>query len=328
MPTPAKAPVPPRAAMNGGEWAMLVALSIVWGGSFYFNAIAVSALPVFTVVVARVGLAALILAAVLRLTGRPFPRAPRILGAFVVMALLNNVIPFSLIVAGQREIGAGVAAILNASTPLFTVLFAHVLTADEKLTANRLAGVVLGLGGVGVMVGLDAVSAMGGHVVAQLLCVGAAISYAFAGIFGRRFARMGVPPITTAAGQLAASTLVLMPVMLAVDRPWTLAMPGWDVIAALVAVASLSSALAYVLYFRILSTAGATNLVLVTFLVPVSAILLGILFLGEILRPQHLAGIALIGLGLAAIDGRPWRALGRISRRPRSESPARGSPSR
>lgn len=305
MPSPKSANRP----MTIWEWTLLIALAAVWGGSFFFNAVAIRELPVFTVVVARVALAALFLVVVLRLAGQTMPRDKRVWAAFFGMGLLNNVLPFSLIVWGQQHIASGVASILNASTPLFTVIVAHLFTSDEKMTANRLFGVIVGFVGVAVMIGADAAQALGANIAAQLACLAAAISYAFAGVYGRRFRAMGVAPLATAAGQVTASSLMLIPLMLLIDQPWTLPAPGATAIAALIGVAALSTALAYVLYFRILATAGATNLLLVTFLIPVSAILLGVLVLNETLAPKHLAGMALIGLGLAAIDGRPWRAL-------------------
>lgn len=290
--------------MTTREWAMLIALSAVWGGSFFFNAVALGALPVLTVVVARVAGAALLLVLLLRMTGRRLPAGRSVWAAFFAMGLLNNAIPFSLIVWGQQHIASGVASILNASTPLFTVIFAHFLTEDEKLTTGKLLGVAAGFIGVAVMIGGDAVQALGVGVGAQLMCLGGAVSYALAGIFGRRFRRMGVDPMTTAAGQLVASSILLAPLMAVLDRPWTLPMPGPAVFAALAGVAVLSTAFAYVLYFRILSTAGATNLLLVTFLIPASAILLGVAFLDETLLARHILGMALIGLGLLAVDGR------------------------
>jgi drug/metabolite transporter (DMT)-like permease len=288
---------------------LLLTLSVLWGGSFFFNGVAVKELPTFTIVVARIALAAAMLLLVLNLTGAGLPRERRVWAAFFVMSLLNNALPFSLIVWGQSHIASGVASILNATTPLCTVIVAHMLTADEKMTGGRLIGVLLGLAGVGVMIGSEALASLGIDVAAQLACLAAAISYAFAGVFGRRFRNMGVTPMQTAAGQVTASSLILLPVMLLVDRPWTLPAPGAATILALVGVATLSTALAYVLYFRILATAGATNLLLVTFLIPASAILLGVVILEETLRPQHIAGLILIGIGLGAIDGRPWRAL-------------------
>jgi len=304
--------LPPSLAnrsMTLSEWAMLLGLAAVWGGSFFFNDVAVRELPVFTVVVSRVALAAIILLAILRLRGERMPRAPRIWAAFFGMGVLNNAIPFSLIVWGQQHIASGVASILNASTPLFTVLLAHVLTRDERMTGGKILGVVIGFVGVATMIGTAALRDLGVHVTAQLMCLGGAVSYACAGIYGRRFRAMGLSPMSTATGQVVASSVILLPVMMVLDQPWTLPMPSPAAIGALIGVAALSTAFAYVLYFRILTTAGATNLLLVTFLVPVSAILLGLLFLGEVLLLRHVSGMVLIGAGLVAIDGRLWRAV-------------------
>jgi drug/metabolite transporter (DMT)-like permease len=290
--------------MTPGEWAMLLALSVLWGGSFFFTAIAVKELPPLTIVALRVGLAAAMLYTAMRLAGLNLPRDRKVWAAFFAMGLLNNVIPFCLIVWGQTYIASGLAAILNATTPLFTVVVAHVFTADERMTGNRLAGVLIGLTGVTLMIGPDALSGIGADVLAQLAVLAAALSYAFAGVFGRRFRRMGVAPMATATGQVGASSLMLLPVALLLERPWTLPLPSAPVWAAILGIAALSTALGYVLYFRILATVGATNLLLVTFLIPVSAILLGALVLGERLVVRHFLGMALIGAGLAAIDGR------------------------
>ena len=283
---------------------MLVALSILWGGSFFFVGIAVKELPPITIVTLRVTIAALALLTVCRVLGYSLPRKPEVLRAFLIMGLLNNIIPFSLIVWGQTHIASGVASILNATTPLFTVLVAHMMTTDEKLSANKLAGVIIGFVGVATMIGPAALTGERSSLWGQLAILGAAISYAFAGIFGRRFKAMGVPPLVTATGQISASSLVLIPVALLIDRPWTLAMPSGETWAALFGIALLSTALAYLIFFRILSSAGATNLALVTFLIPVSAIVLGSLVLGEQLALKHVIGMAMIAAGLVAIDGR------------------------
>jgi len=301
-------------SMNTGEWTMLLLLSLLWGGSFFFNGVSVGSLPPFTLVLLRVALAAVTLNVVVKTLGMQMPRRADIWPAFLVMGFLNNAVPFSLIVWGQGHIASGLAAILNATTPLWTVVVAHFLTTDEKMTGNRLLGVVIGFMGVVIMIGADSLKGLGDNVVAQLAVLGAAVSYALAGVYGRRFRRMGVEPIQTAAGQVTASTLMMLPVVVLVDRPWTYAMPGVPVWLAILGVAALSTALSYVLYFRILATAGATNLLLVTFLIPVSAIMLGSLVLGEHLDPRHFMGMAFIGAGLAAIDGRLLR-LGRGSRR-------------
>jgi drug/metabolite transporter (DMT)-like permease len=311
-------------AMGPAAWSMLVALAALWGGSFFFSKVALGELPPFTVVLGRVALAALALNVVVFVNGLRLPRAATAWGAFLGMALLNNALPFSLIVYGQTQIASGLAAILNATTPLFAVLLAHGLTPDERLTANRLGGVLLGLAGVVVTIGSDALGGLGLHVLAQLAILAAALSYALAGIYGRRFT--GMPPLVTATGQLTASAAVMLLVALLVDRPWTLALPGVRSLGALAGLALLSTAVAYVLYFRILAAAGATNLLLVTFLIPVSALLLGVSILGEQLDARHVGGMALIGLGLAAIDGRPLRSVRRA--RPSTVSGPAGTSAR
>jgi drug/metabolite transporter (DMT)-like permease len=294
-------------AMGGAVWAMLLALSVLWGGSFFFNGVAVRDLPPVTLVWLRVACAAGALLLALRVLDQDLPTRGDVWRAFLVMGLLNNVLPFVLIVWGQHRIASGLASILNATTPLFTVLVAHVLTADEKLTRLKTVGVLAGLGGVVAMIGPDTLDGLGRDVVAQLACLAAAAIYALAGIFGRRFRLMGVTPLATAAGQVSASALLLLPVMLLVDRPWTLPMPSAGTWGAVVGIGLLSTALAYVLYFRILAVAGATKLLLVTFLIPVSAILLGVTVLGETLLVRQVLGMALIGVGLMCIDGRMAR---------------------
>jgi drug/metabolite transporter (DMT)-like permease len=297
--------------MTAAEWAMLVVLSVLWGGSFFFVGVAVHALPPFTIVLLRVAVAALALAAVARIAGIPLPRETRVWGALAVVSLLNNVLPFTLIVWAQTLIPSGLASILNATTPLFTVLVAHACTTDEKLTRGRLSGVLLGFLGVAVLLGGTLRPAASGEVLAELACLAAALSYAFAGVYGRRFRAMGVPPLATAAGTVTVASLVMLPLALAVDRPWSLPAPPAGALAAVLALGILSTAVAYILYYRILATAGATNLLLVTLLIPVSAILLGVLVLGEAVAPRQAAGMAMIALGLAAIDGRPLAAARR-----------------
>lgn len=293
--------------MGAREWAMVMALSLLWGGSFFFIGVAVREVPPLSLVLSRVGIAALALWAVLAVTGARMPHVPGLWAAFLGMGLLNNALPFALIVWGQQHIASGLAAILNATTPLFTVLVAHLLTADERLTPAKAAGVAMGLLGVAVMLGTELLGGLGLAVAAQLACLAAALSYALAGVFGRRFRRMGVPPLASAAGQVTASSFILLPLALAVEQPWALPAPGAASWAAMLGLGLVSTALAYVLYFRILAVAGATNLLLVTFLVPVSAILLGALLLRERLEPRHFGGMALIGAGLALIDGRLLR---------------------
>ncbi|SFF82947.1 Threonine/homoserine efflux transporter RhtA [Neptunomonas qingdaonensis] len=287
---------------------MLIVLSILWGGSFFFVGVAVADLPPLTIVTLRVGLAAIALWSIALLMGLHPPKSVGIWIAFLGMGLLNNVIPFVLIVWGQTQIASGLASILNAATPIFTVVVAGILLPDERMTPLKLAGVAVGFIGVVVMIGLPAISG-GDSLLAQLAIIAATLSYAFAGVFGRRFKTMAINPIITAAGQVTASALVLAPITLMVDGPLDIAEPSLETWTAIVGLAVLSTAIAYVLYFKILASAGATNLMLVTLLVPVSAILFGSLFLNESLEVIHLVGMALIALGLSAIDGRIWRRL-------------------
>ena len=306
-----KSPMPFN-SMNAAEWTMLLALSVLWGGSFFFVGVAIRELPPFTIVFLRVLIAALALQLILPLAGVRFPTSMPVLRAFFGMGILNNVIPFCLIVYGQKHVASGLASILNATTPLFTVILTHFLTADEKLNAGKLTGVIIGFIGVVVMLGGAAFSnsqGLGGDTLSQVAILAAAFTYGLSGIFGRRFKAMGVPPLATAAGQVTASSLILLPVMMLVDTPWTLPMPSADVWLAISGLALISTAIAYILFFRILATAGATNLLLVTFLIPVSAIILGSWRLGESLAARHYLGMALIGCGLVAIDGRVARQL-------------------
>jgi drug/metabolite transporter (DMT)-like permease len=300
---------PQQRAMNRTEWALLLLLALLWGGSFFFGKVALAAVPPLTLVVLRTGLAALALIAVLAATGRKLPSSLAAWRGFLVMGLLNNAIPFALINWGQTRIDSGLAAILNATTPLFTVILAHLVTSDEKLTRNRVAGVVLGFAGVVVMIGP---AALGGAELGKLAVLAAAASYACAGLYGRRLGKLA--PVTAACGMLVAATLIMLPLALVLDRP---ALPAgaviWEAVGAL---ALFSTALAYIVYFRILATAGATNLLLVTFLIPVSALLLGGIVLGERPDATAFAGMALIFLGLVAVDGRlVVRTLSRLRER-------------
>jgi drug/metabolite transporter (DMT)-like permease len=296
--------LPVNHRMNRGEWLALLLLSVLWGGSFFFAGVQVKALPPFTIVFLRVGLAAIILNVLVKALGKRIPCSLSAWRAFFGMGLLNNALPFCLVVWGQSHIASGLAAILNATTPISTVIVAHFLTNDEKMTGNRLLGVAIGFLGVVVLIGPDSLKGLGGDVLAQLAVLLATVSYAFAAVYGRRFGRLGMEPIVTATGQVTAAAILLLPFAIAVDAPWTLAMPPWPVWAAAAGSAVFSTAIGYVLYFRILATAGATNLLLVTFLIPVSAILMGIFGLGEHLEARQFAGLACIGAGLCAIDGR------------------------
>jgi len=230
--------------MTAGDWTLLAVLSVLWGGSFFFVEVAIKQWPLVTVVIGRVGLAAVALWVWVAARGLPVPRDIRTWGAFVAMGALNNVIPFGLIAWGQTAIDSGLASILNATTPLFTVVIAHVATADERVTANRLAGVVIGIVGVTVLVGSATLTGIGGHALGQIAILAAALSYACAGVYGRRLS--GMPPAVAAAGMLTAFTVMSAPFAVMLDQPWTLAVDG-STAGAVVGLALASTAVAYLI---------------------------------------------------------------------------------
>ena len=295
--------------MDAFDWVMLITLATVWGGSFLFNAILVAELPVITIVAIRVTVAALALWGFVRVTGRKIPTSPQVWGALLILGVLNNAIPFSLIVQGQTQITSGLASILNATTPLFTILVAGFFLTDERFSVLRVLGVVVGFSGVILMVGPEALSGLGDDFWAQLCALGAALSYGFASVFGRRFRELRVDPVMVATGQVTMSSLVLWPIALWIDGPQDIMGLSFDAAASMFGLAVLCTSFAYILYFRILERAGATNISLVTFLVPISAIILGVLVLGERIFIKEIMGMTLIGMGLAIIDGRLFQRL-------------------
>ncbi|WP_353645421.1 DMT family transporter [Mesorhizobium sp. WSM2239] len=299
------APVSAQKIMTARDWAQLFLLGAIWGGSFFFARIAVAEIPPLTLVLFRVAIAAIALHLYLLARGPSFKLALPHAASFFLLALLNNVVPFSLIFAGQTVLGAGLASVLNATTPFWTLIVANMLTSDEKLSWNKVAGILLGIAGTAVMIGPGLIAGLGGPVWAKFALVGASLSYAFALIVARRF--KGVPPAVVATGQLTASTVMMLPVVLAMHGTAGLFEASAPVWTAVLALALVSTAFAYILYFNVIASAGATNASLVTLIVPASAILLGIAFLGERLDLFELAGMALIAFGLVTIDGRLLR---------------------
>jgi drug/metabolite transporter (DMT)-like permease len=291
-----------QAAMNGTEWGLLLALSMLWGSSFFFYRVLVATLPPLTVVLGRVGLAAILMN--LWLIARRTPMTRRLpWGAFIVLGTLNNVIPFTLFAWGETRISSGLASILNATTPVFAVLIAALVTREEKLTWARAAGITLALCGVVVLIGPDALSGLGSqNLPGEAACLLASFTYAVGGLYGRRF--RSLPSLHVATGQITGAALVLLPLAAFFDHFWALPAPDAQTWGALAGISVIGTVLAYILYFRILATAGATNVLLVTFLLPISALLPGALFLGEKITGEAVLGMGFIGAGLAAIDGR------------------------
>jgi drug/metabolite transporter (DMT)-like permease len=292
--------------MTAQVWLLLIVLSVLWGGSFFFIELTLKDLQPLTVVLGRVVLAAIALTSFVYFQGHRMPASPKMWREFLIMGALNNLIPFSLISWGQLHIDSSLAAILNATTPVFGVLLAHFLTVDERLTINRLLGVTCGFCGVAVLVGTEVLQGLQLGAMGQFAVLLAAFSYACAGIYGRRFRQL--PATVAAAGMVIGTAVMMAPLARVLERPWT-ANPDLASLSALLALGLFSTAIAYLLYFHILAIAGATNLLLVTFLIPLSALLLGVLVLGEQLEWNAWVGMVLIFVGLAAIDGRLFYKL-------------------
>jgi len=303
MATPAKI----SAQMQPLDILMLIVLSVLWGGSFFFFEVLLEYWQPLTIVTLRVGLAAMVLWLIVLMGKTPIPKTGKAWFALLIIALLNNAIPFFLIVWGQTHITASLSSILNATTPFFTVLVAGALLVDERITKGKLVGVIIGLIGTVVLIGPEVLVGgfKTGSVLGQLAVMGAALSYAFAGVWARRFKEMGITPLVIAAGQTLLAAAVLLPITLAIDAPLgTLEGAGIKIWQAMFGLAVFSTALAYLLYFRLIASAGATNAALVTFLVPISATILGVRYLDEPFTGIQAAGMALIGAGLLIMDGR------------------------
>ncbi|WP_027553656.1 DMT family transporter [Bradyrhizobium sp. Cp5.3] len=295
--------------IDARDWSLLCVLSILWGGSFFFNGAGLRELPPLALVFLRVALGAAILLPLLRMQGISLPKGRAGWKPFFVIGLFNNVVPFSLIVLGQTFIASGLASILNATTPLFTVMV-MAAAGDETLQMRRVAGVALGILGVIILRGWG-VEAGAGQGIGIALCLGGAFSYGLAALAARRFLKDS-PPLGTATFQLMASTAMMAIVAGAIEQPWRLPMPGVTTWLAVLGLAGLSTALAYIVFFQILRRSGATNVMLVTLLIPVTAILLGWLALGEPISMREIAGAIVIGSALLVIDGRVLRLSQRV----------------
>ncbi|MGG5823125.1 DMT family transporter [Falsiroseomonas sp. HW251] len=286
-------------------WGLLLLLSVIWGASFFFAAVSLTGFRPFTIVLGRVAIAAVALVVACPIAGLPLPRSRAQWMAVAGMGMFNNALPFTLIVTGQTFIPSSLAGVLNAATPVFAVLCLHVATADDRLRANTLAGALTGLAGVAVLAGPAAFAGgRPGELLGILLCLGACLSYGISAVWARRLRSAALPPLSVAAGQCISSTLMMLPLVLVFDQPWAMPAPPAQAVAALVAFGLVSTGVAYALFYAIMARAGATNAMLVTLLVPVTALILGTLALGEQLLPRHVAGMAVIGIGLLLIDGR------------------------
>ena len=290
--------------MSARNWGLLLLLALLWGSSFFFYKVLVAELPPVTVVLGRLGLAAAAMHLWLAAQGQSMPMSGKLWRRFMLLGFLNCSFPFVLIAWAELHISSGLASILNATTPIFMVVVAHWGTDDEKLSAGKAIGIVLGILGVIVLVGPGALSG-GGAIWGELAVITASCSYGFGGVYSRRFRDMS--PLQAATGQMTGATVLLLPLSLLIDRPWTLPVPHLDVWAAWLAIALVNTALAYVLYYRMIANVGATYMSLVTLLIPPIALLLGAAFLGERVTLQAVIGMTIIVLGLAATNERLFK---------------------
>ncbi len=294
--------------MGTREVVLLLALSAFWGASFLFIKVAVTTVPPFTLAAGRLVLAAGLLFAFVNVRGGRLPASLRAWGPFVVIGIAGNVLPFVLINWSETRIDSGLAAILIGTMPIFTVLIAHRFTRDERLTRDKVTGIALGFAGLAVLVGSGALAGLGGDITAQLAVCAAAASYAATAVYSRRLAR--VSPEITAAGSIIAGAAIALPLSLAIDRPWALA-PSGEALAAIAALAVLSTALAAVIFFHLLASAGATFTALSNYLIPLSGVLWGVLFLSERPGLNALLALAMILGAVALVRPGPPKVAGR-----------------
>ncbi len=299
--------------MPASQWLLLVLLAVMWSIGYTFVGFALRELPPITVVLGRLSIAAAILVAVVVASGLAWPRGWSGWWPYAVMAMFNNVIPFILIARGQQDIASGLASVIVATTPLWVLLLTRLFRPGERIGAQRVAGIVLGVAGVAVLFGPEALDGRGTVLVGMTLSLIGALSYGCAGVWGARF--RDVPPLLASCCQLVCSSLIVLVLCLAVDRPWTLPMPGALTLGMLVALAVFSTALAYLVFYRVLAASGGTNVMLVTLIMPPMSILFGIVLLGETFELRYAIGAAIIALGLVVIDGRLPTALAARLRR-------------
>lgn len=300
--------------MGPTEWGLIVLQSMLWGSAYFFIAIARNDMPALSISTLRLAPAFVVLLTIVLSLGYRLPATWAEWRLFIFFSAFNNVIPFVLVVYGQKEATGGMAAIFNATAPLFGVFLAHLLTHDEKLSWNRLAGILMGIAGVAVLVGHNIAGGSMASLLAYLALLGAPFCYAMSNVFVRR--RLShYEPFILAVTQMAGALILSLALALVIDRPWTRPIPALEIIAAVVAMGVLASALASLCHFTVLQRAGATNALLVTLIMPLTPIVLGGLFLGDRLTPRDIAGALIIAAALIIIDGRIIRRLQRSEAR-------------
>jgi drug/metabolite transporter (DMT)-like permease len=280
------------------ELALLLALATVWGASYTFIKIGVATIPPVTLIAARTLIAGCILLAIIRSRGLSLPRDPAVWRRFLIQACLNSVIPFTLIAWAEQTVDAGLATILNSTSPIFAFLLTVVMTRHEPVSARKLFGVAAGVCGICLIIGVQALDGLGRELWAQFAIVAATVCYAVAAIFGRSF--KGLDPIMPAAGSLLCGAAILVPISLFADRPWTLA-PSPQSVAALLGLSVISTALAFVIYFRLVHTLGSVGTTAQAYLRVPIGVAIGVVFLGETLTSTAWVGLLCVIIGVAAM---------------------------
>lgn len=288
----------PRQTNMTVELALLLVLSTVWGASYSFIKVGVETIPPVTLIAARTLIAGAILLAVIRWRGLRLPRDRRTWGRFLVQACLNSVVPFTLIAWAQQTTDAGLATILNATTPIFAFLLTVLVVRHEAVTGRKLFGVAAGLVGICLIIGVEALGGLGRELLAQLAIVAASVCYAGAAIFGKGF--KDLDPMMPAAGSLICGAFVLVPASLLVDQPWRLE-PSSASVLALIALAAVSTALAFVIYFRLVQTLGSVGTTAQSYLRVPIGVAIGMVFLGETLSPTAWIGLGCVVAGVIAM---------------------------
>ena len=278
--------------------ALLLLLATLWGGSFTFIKVGVETIPPLTLIAGRTSIAALLLVAILCYRGVALPTDAAVWRQFLVQACLNSVFPFTLIAWAEQTVDAGLATILNSTSPIFTFILTWILAGRHHATARRLFGVVSGMIGTCLIVGVEALTGLRDQLIPELAIVAATICYAGAALFSRKFERFD--PMLPAAGSLLSGAIVLVPLCLVVDQPWTLE-PSSRSIAALIGLSVFSTALAFTIYFRLIRTLGPVGTTSQAYLRVPIGIAIGVLFLGESLAPTTWVGSILVIVGVAAM---------------------------
>ena len=298
------------------NFLLLILLAALWGPSFLFIKVAVADIPPLTLVVGRVGIGAVLLYAFLRWQGRSLPRSPSIWKHVAFVAFFHNALPFVLFGWGEQYIDSAMASILNGTTPLFTIVLAHFFVADDRLTGAKVGGVLLGFGGLLLLIAPSLAAGLQVTTLGLLAVAFASACYGVAIVYTRNHMR-GLPPLVAPTAQMIMATIYVLPFSLLLEQPFSLPAPSPASLGSLLALGVLGTAVAFIVYYRLMETADPSYVSMVTYVIPVIGVILGVVILSERLTWNAYAGCALILLGVVIVNGvfkeLPWRRLRAIS---------------